>query len=109
MGGAEGRATMGWFMVQPSLAFQQFQHEGTILHGVPASAHPEPVTLTVGYGIYVDYFVFHDGIFGNVFDLGEAQRPQSAIHYVASIQYEPKGRRLFDLARVTAVRKDLDV
>ena len=107
--GAEGRATLGWFTIQPSLAFQHFHGEGTILHGVTARVHPDQVTLMAGYGTYADYFVFHDGIFGSVFDPGGAQRPQLANHYVASIQYTPKGRRPFDLIRVTGVRKDLDV
>src|SRR5262249_13983735 len=80
-----------------------------IVHGVTVVVHPDQVMVTAGYGTYADYFVFHDGIFGNVFDAGEAQRPQTAVHYVASIQYEPKRRRPFDLLRVTAVRKNLDV
>jgi len=108
-GGVEARATLGWFTLQPSLAYQQFGDEATVLHGVTARVHPDQVTLTAGYGTYADYFVFHDGIFGNVFDPGGAQRPQLADHYVASIQYEPNWRRLFDLVRVTGVRKDLDV
>jgi hypothetical protein len=100
-GGVEARATLGWFTLQPSLAYQQFGDEATILHGVTAKVHPDQVTLTAGYGTYADYFVFHDGIFGNVFDPGGAQRPQLANHYVASIQYEPNWRRLFDLVRIT--------
>lgn len=108
-GGVESRASVGWFTVQPSLAFQRFREEGTIVHGVTVSAHPDQVTLTAGYGTYADYFRFHDGIFGNVFDSGAAQRPQGAAHYVASAQYEPKGRWPFDLLRVTGVRKDMDV
>jgi hypothetical protein len=108
-GGVEGRATMGWFTLQPSLAFQQFRDDATILHGVTARVRPDQVTLTAGYSTHADYFVFQDGIFGNVFDAGAAQRPQTAIHYVASMQYEPKRRRPFDLIRVTGVRKDLDV
>jgi hypothetical protein len=72
-------------------------------------AHPDQVTLMAGYGTYADYFRFHDGVFGNVFDPGAAQRPQSAAHYVGSIQYEPKQRRPFDLVRITGVRKDLDI
>lgn len=107
--GAEGCATAGWFTVQPSLAFQRFHDEGTIVHGVTARAHPRQVTLSAGYGTYVDYFVFHDGIFKSVFDSSEAQAPQRGTHYVASIQYEPQRRRPFDLVRVTGVRKDLDV
>src|SRR5678815_1898061 len=74
--GAEGHATAGWFTVQPSLAFQRFHGEGTIVHGVTAKVHPRQVTLTAGYGTYVDYFVFHDGIFKSVFDSSEAQAPQ---------------------------------
>jgi hypothetical protein len=108
-GGMESRATRGWFTVQPSLAFQRFHDEGTIVHGVTVSAHPDQVTLTAGYGTYADYFQFHDGMFGNVFDPGAAQRPQSAAHYAASVQYEPKRRKPFDILRVTGVRKDLDV
>src|SRR5262249_45025795 len=108
-GGLESRTTLGWLTVQPSLAFQRFHDEGTLVHGVTLSAHPDQVTLTAGYGTYADYFRFHNGMFGNVFDPGAAQRPQAANHYVASIQYEPKGRRLFDFLRVTGVRKDLDV
>jgi len=109
-GGVESRATLGWFTVQPSLAFQHFRNqEGTVLHGMTVTAHPDQVTLTAGYGTYVDYFRFHDGVFGNVFDPGAAQRPQSAAHYVGSIQYQPKGRRPFDLVRITGVRKDLDI
>lgn len=108
-GGVEGRATLDWLTVQPSLAFQEFGGEGTVLHGVTARAHPDQVTLTAGYGTYADYFVFHDGIFGNVFEPGAARRPQVAHHYVASAQYEPKRRWPFDLLRATAVRKDLDV
>lgn len=108
-GGAEGRATLGWFTVQPSLAFQRFHGEGTMLHGVTARVHPDQVTLIAGYGTYADYFVFHSGIFGSVFDPGRAQRPQSANHYVASFQYTPKRRRPFDLIRIAGVRKDLDV
>ncbi|HET9326140.1 MAG TPA: hypothetical protein VFQ05_05145 [Candidatus Eisenbacteria bacterium] len=107
--GVEGRATTGWFTVQPSLAFQRFHGEGTVVHGITAKVHPQEVTLTAGYGTYADYFVFHDGIFGNVFDPGGAQRPQLAYHYVASVQYEPKRRRPFDLIRITGVRKDFDV
>jgi hypothetical protein len=107
--GIEGRATRGWFTVQPSVGVQQFAKEATIVHGVTTIVHPNQLTLTAGYGTYADYFVFHDGIFGNVFEPGGAQRPQTAIHYVSSIQYEPEHRRLFDLVRVTAVRKDLDV
>lgn len=107
--GVEGRATAGWFTVQPSLAFQRFHGEGTIVHGVTTTASPGPLTLLAGYGTYADYFVFHDGIFGNVFDSSGAQRPQLATHYVASIAYAPKERGPLDLVRVTAVRKDLDV
>src|SRR6185369_15797000 len=107
--GVESRATRGWFTVQPSVAFQRFHAEGTIVHGVTVSAHPDQVRLTAGYGTYVDYFQFHDGIFGNVFDPGGAQRPQSAAHYVGSMEYRPKHRRPFDLLRITAVRKDMDV
>ena len=108
-GGVESRTTLGQFTVQPSLAFQRFHGEGTIVHGVTLSAHPDHVTLTAGYGTYADYFRFHDGIFGNVFDPGAAQRPQRANHYVASVQYEPDGRWPFDFIRATAVRKDLHV
>ena len=107
--GAEGRATAGWLTVQPSLGFQRFHGEGTIVHGVTTQIHPGPVTLLAGYGTYVDYFVFHDGIFGSVFDSAQAQQPQRALHYVASFQYEPKRRRPFDLFRITAVQKDLAV
>jgi hypothetical protein len=91
------------------VAFQHVREEGTIVHGVTLSAHPDQVTLTAGYGTYADYFSFHDGMFGNVFDTGAAQRPQYAAHYAASIQYEPERRRPFDLLRVTGVRKDMDV
>lgn len=108
-GGVEGRATLGWFTLQPSLSFQRFHGEGTMFHGMTARVHPNELTLIAGYGTYGDYFVFHDGIFGSVFDPGGAQRPQLAYHYVASAQYEPKQRRPFDLIRVTGVRKDLDV
>lgn len=108
-GGVEGRATLDWFTIQPSLAFQQFGGEATILHGATARVHPDQVTLTAGYGTYADYFVFRDGIFGNVFESGMAQRPQAASHYVASIQYEPKRKWPFELLRATGVRKDLDV
>jgi hypothetical protein len=108
-GGVASRATLGWFTVQPSLAVQQFRHETTIVHGVTAKVHPDPVTLTAGYGTYADYFVFHDGIFGNVFDPGASQQPQQATHYVTSIQYEPERGRFFDLVRLTGVRKDLAV
>jgi hypothetical protein len=107
--GIEGRATRGWLTIQPSLAVQQFHGEATIVHGVITRVHPNPVTVTAGYGTYADYYVFHDGIFGNVFDPGGARMPQLATHYVASIQYEPKPKRLFDLVRVTSVRKDLSV
>jgi hypothetical protein len=108
-GGVESRASLGWFTVAPSVAFQRFHQEGTIVHGVTLSAHPDQLTLTAGYGTYADYFQFHDGRFGNVFDPGAAQRPQSAAHYVASVEYRPKRRGLFDLVRVTGVHKDLDV
>ena len=108
-GGVESRNTLGWLTVQPSLAFRRFHGEGTFVHGVTLSAHPDQLTLTAGYGTYADYFRFHNGMFGNVFDPGAAQRPQSANHYVASIQYEPKGRWPFDFFRATGVRKDLDV
>lgn len=108
-GGVDARATRGWFTLQPSLAVQQFHGEATLLHGVTARVHPEQVTLSAGYGTYADYFVFHDGIFGNVFDPGAAQTPQRATHYVASAQYQPKRPRWVDLVRVTAVRKDLAV
>ena len=107
--GIEGRATAGWFTVQPSLGFQRFHGEGTIVHGVTAKLHPGPVTLSGGYGTYVDYFVFHDGIFASVFGPGEYGAPQRASHYVASFQYEPQRVKPFDLLRVTGVRKDLDV
>jgi len=108
--GVEGRATAGWFTIQPSLGFQRFHGEGTIVHGVTSTARSGPVTLLAGYGTYADYFVFHDGIFGSVFDSSGAGRPQSAAHYVASAQYESKDRAWpLDLVRVTAVRKDLDV
>src|SRR6185503_12432846 len=96
-GGVEARATLGWFTLQPSLAFQQFGREATILHGVTAKFHPDQVTLTAGYGTYADYFVFHDGIFGNVFAPGGAQAPQRGTHYVGSIQYEPQRWRPVDL------------
>jgi hypothetical protein len=76
--GAEARATRGWLTVQPSLAFQRFLGEGTILHGVTAKANTDRATVLVGYGTYADYFVFQDGIFGSVFDPGRAQRPQQA-------------------------------
>jgi hypothetical protein len=109
-GGVESRTTLGWFTLQPSVAFQHFRNqEGTIVHGMTVQAHPDQVTLMAGYGTYADYFRFHDGVFGNVFDPGAAQRPQSAAHYVGSIQYEPKRRRPFDLVRITGVRKDLDI
>jgi hypothetical protein len=108
-GGVEARATLEWFTIQPSLSFQRFLGGGTMLHGVTAKVHPDQITLSAGYGTYADYFLFHDGIFTSVFDPGAAQRPQTANHYVASIQYEPKRRRPFDLARITALRKDLDV
>jgi hypothetical protein len=108
-GGVESRTTLGWLTVRPSLAFQRVYSEGTIVHGVTLSAHPKQVTLTAGYGTYADYFRFHHGIFGNVFDPGAAQRPQTAIHYVASVQYEPQGRLPFDFFRATGVRKDMDV
>jgi len=107
--GIEARATRGWLTVQPSLAFQEFHGEATIVHGVTARVHPDPLTLMAGYGTYADYFVFHDGIFGNVFEPGGARMPQLANHYVASIQYEPKRKRPFDLVRLTGVRKDLSV
>ena len=107
--GVEGRATAGWFTLQPSLGFQRFHGEGTIVHGATAKLHPGPVTLSGGYGTYVDYFVFHDGIFASVFDPGQYGQPQRATHYVASFQYEPRRVKLFDLFRVTGVRKDLDV
>jgi hypothetical protein len=107
--GIEGRATRGWLTLEPSLAVQAFHGEATILHGVTARAHPAPLTLTAGYGTYADYFVFHDGIFGSVFDPGGAQAAQRANHYAASIQYQPKHPRWFELVRVTGVRKDLDV
>jgi hypothetical protein len=107
--GAEGRATLGSFTVQPSLAFQRFRGEGTILHGVTAQFHPGQVTVVAGYGTYADYFVFHGGIFENVFDPGRAQRPQLANHYAASLQYKPKRKRFMDLIRVTGLRKELDV
>ena len=106
--GVESRMTAGWFTLQPSLAFQRFHGEGTIVHGLSAQVHPGPVTLMAGYGTYVDYFVFHDGIFASVFDSAQAGQPQRALHEVASVQYEPK-RWPIDLFRVTAVRKDLDV
>ncbi len=105
--GAEGRATVGWLTVQPSLAVQHFRSEATILHGVTATVRPGAVSMRAGYGTYADYFVFRNGVFENVFDPGAAQRPQSAVHYVGSIQYEPKRRWPFDLLRVTGVRKDL--
>ncbi|HET7251715.1 MAG TPA: hypothetical protein VFI79_17865 [Gemmatimonadales bacterium] len=108
-GGVESRATLGWFTLQPSLAFQHFHAEATILHGVTASVHPDQVTLTAGYGTYADYFVFHDGMFGTVFDSAAAQQPQRANHYVASIQYVPKRGSPLDLLRITAVRKDMSV
>jgi hypothetical protein len=108
-GGVESRATLGWLTVQPSLAFQQFRDEVTVLHGVTAKVHPDQITLTAGYGTYADYFEFHDGMFGNVFDPGAAQQPQYANHYVASVQYEPKRKQPFDLFRVTGVQKDLAV
>lgn len=107
--GIEGRATAGWLTLQPSLAFQRFHGEGTIVHGVTAKAHPGPWTFTGGYGTYVDYFVFHDGIFASVFEPGEYGAPQRALHTVASVQYEPQRRKPFDLLRVTGVRKWLDV
>lgn len=108
--GVETRTKVGWLTVEPSVAFQRFQNqEGTIVHGVTTRVHPGPVTLSAGYGTYADYFRFHDGMFGTVFDPGAVQRPQSAEHYVVSAQYEPAQRRPFDLVRVTAVRKDLDV
>jgi hypothetical protein len=107
--GIEARATRGWLTVQPSLAIQQFLQEATIVHGLTTRAQPGPITLMAGYGTYADYYVFHDGIFGNVFDPGGARMPQLATHYVASAQYEP-GRKLpVDLVRVTGVRKDLSV
>jgi hypothetical protein len=108
-GGLESRATLGWFSVQPSVAFQRFRDEGTIVHGVTFSAHPDQFTMNAGYATYADYFRFQRGIFADVFDPGAAQRPQSAAHYVASVQYEPERRRPFDLVRVTGVRKDMDV
>jgi hypothetical protein len=108
-GGVEGRATAGWFTVEPSLSFQQFGQEATILHGATAIVHPDEWTLTAGYGTYADYFVFQRGIFANVFDPGGAQQPQRAQHYVASVQYEPKRKWPFDVLRATALRKDLDV
>lgn len=108
-GGIEGRATYGWLTVQPSLAFQRFLGDGTIVHGVTATAYPGRMKLLAGYGTYADYFVFQDGIFRTVFDPGGAQRPQTANHYVASVQYVPSRDRAIDLIRVTGVRKDLDV
>lgn len=108
-GGVESRTTLGTLTVQPSLAFQGFHGEGTVVHGITLSAHPDHVTLTAGYGTYADYFRFHDGMFGNVFDPGQVQRPQRANHYVASFQYEPDGRWPFDFFRITGVRKDLHV
>lgn len=108
-GGVEGRGTVGQLTVQPSLAFQRFHGEGTILHGVTLSAHPDQMTITAGYGTYADYFRFRAGMFGNVFDPGAAQRPQRANHYAASFQYEPDGRWPFDFFRATGVRKDLHV
>ena len=107
--GVEGRATAGWVTLQPSLAFQRFHGEGTIVHGMSATVHPNRMTLVAGYGTYADYFHFQDGVFGSVFDPLAAQRPQVASHYVASILYEPNGRLPFNLIRVTGVRKDLDV
>jgi hypothetical protein len=65
--------------------------------------------MSAGYGTYADYFEFKDGIFGTVFDPGAAQAPQRAIHYAATIQYEPERRWPFDIVRVSAVRKNLDV
>lgn len=108
-GGVESRATLGWLTLQPSLAFQHFHAEATILHGVTASVHPDQLTFTAGYGTYADYFVFHDGIFGNVFDPGAAQQPQRASHYVASLQYVPKRKSALDIVRISAVRKDMAV
>jgi hypothetical protein len=108
-GGVESRATLGWLTIQPSVGFQQLRDEKTIVHGMTATVHPDQVTLIAGYSTYADYFVFHDGAFGTVFDPGAAQRPQTAAHYVASVQYEPKHPWLFDLLRISRVRKDLDV
>jgi hypothetical protein len=108
-GGVESRATLGWFTVEPSVAVQQYRDQSTLVHGVTARIHPNQVTLSAGYSTYADYFVYHDGMFATVFDSGAAQQPQNAAHYVASIQYLPKQRRLFDLFRVTGVRKDLEV
>jgi hypothetical protein len=107
--GVASQATWGWLTVQPSLAFQRVYQEGTIVHGVTMSTRPDQITLTAGYATYADYFRFHDGMFGNVFDAGGARRPQLATHYVASIQYEPKRGWPFELLRVTGVRKDMDV
>ena len=108
-GGVESRARLDWLTIEPSLAFQRFHGEGTLLHGVTMRAHPDELTFTAGYGTYADYFRYHDGMFGNVFDPGAAQRPQVAAHYVAAVQYEPRQHAPFDLLRVTAVRKDMDV
>ncbi len=107
--GIEGRVTKGWLTVQPSLAFQRVREEATIVHGATARVHPGPVTVSAGYGTYADYFTFRDGIFRSVFDPGERQTPQTAVHYVASVQYEPKRKLPFDLIRLTGVRKDMDV
>jgi hypothetical protein len=108
-GGVETRSTWRWLSVQPSLAFQRFHGEGTWVHGVTLSARHDQLTWSAGYGTYADYFRFRRSMFGNVFDVGAAQRPQLADHYVASVQYEPEGRWPFDFLRATAVRKDLDI
>ncbi len=107
--GAEGRVPVGRLIVQPSVSFQRFHGEGTILHGVTVTAHPGRMTVDAGYGTYADYFAFKDGVFGTVFDPGDAQRPQKAAHYAAAIQYDPDRCWPFDMIRVEGVRKDLDV
>lgn len=108
-GGVESRMNLGWLSFQPSVAFQREHGEGTPVYGATLSAHPDQVTMTAGYSTYVDYFRFRDGMFGSVFDPGEAQRPQAADHVVASVQYEPKTKWPFELLRVTGVRKQMDV
>lgn len=107
--GAEGRVPVGRLVVQPSLSVQRFHGEGTILHGITVTAHPGRLTANAGYGTYADYFAFRNGTFGTVFDPGDAQRPQRAIHYAAALQYDPDSRWPFDMIRVEGVRKDLDI
>jgi hypothetical protein len=108
-GGVEGKFLFGRFTVEPSASVQQLRDQYSFLHGITVSVYPKRTAIIFGYGTYADYFVYDNGMFGSVFDAGGAQRPQRSNHYAVTVESRPEHQPLFDILRVSAVRKDLNI